>query len=129
MARITYRQGHWVESAGYFERLRDSSVRQCCRIALDNGRFAGYLITVEGRGEWNIREVGAAGGEARTMATILRLGAYQARRTGARRFYGWLPPEVVDLLDDWPLKRRLRSKALPMILKSSVCANSRSKIC
>jgi GNAT superfamily N-acetyltransferase len=109
---------HFLEgrSAGYFSRLRDPAVEQCCRIAVDKGRFAGYLITVEGRGEWNVREIGAAGGDARGMAAILRLGAREARRAGARRFYGWLPPAVVDLLDDWPLKSRLRRKARPMIL-------------
>jgi predicted N-acetyltransferase YhbS len=111
---------HWrflqARSAGYFSRLRDPAVRQRSRTALRNGRFAGYLITVEGRGEWNIREVGAAGGDPAGMATIIRLGAHEARRAGARRLYGWLPPEVVELLDDWPLKVRLRDKACPMIL-------------
>ena len=91
------------------------AVRQCCRVAVENGRFAGYLITVEGRGEWNVREIGAIEGDARRMAVILRLGAHEARRSGSRHFYGWLPPDVVALLDDWPLKSRLRSKAQPMI--------------
>jgi predicted N-acetyltransferase YhbS len=111
---------HWqlleARSAGFFARLGDARIKQRCQIALDNGRFAGYLITVEGRGEWNVREIGAPGGDARRMAIIIRLGAYEARRMGASRFYGWLPPDVVDLLDDWPLKSRLRSKARPMIL-------------
>lgn len=111
---------HWrflrARSAGYFSRFHDKAVRQSCRTALDNGRFVGYLITVEGHGEWNIREVGAVGGDPARMATILRLAAYEARRDGARRFYGWLPPEVVELLENWPLRTRLRAKARPMIL-------------
>jgi len=110
---------HWrfleERSAGYFARLRDPAVRQCCRVAVNNGRFAGYLITVEGRGDWNVREIGATGGDARRMAAILRLGAHEARLSGLRRFYGWLPPDVVTQLDDWPIRSRLRRKAAPMI--------------
>jgi GNAT superfamily N-acetyltransferase len=110
---------HWrfleERSAGYFARLRDPAVRQCCRVAVDNGRFAGYLITVEGRGEWNVREIGAVGGDARRMAVILSLGAHEARMSGLRHFYGWLPPDVVAELDDWPIRSRLRRKAEPMI--------------
>jgi predicted N-acetyltransferase YhbS len=110
---------HWqfldVRAAGYFSRLKDPRIKQHCRVAFHNGSFAGYLITVEGRAEWNIREIGAAGGDISIMATIFRMGACEARRSGLRRFYGWLPPELIGLLDDWRLESRPRSKALPMI--------------
>jgi predicted N-acetyltransferase YhbS len=111
---------HWAflrqRADGFFARLHDGDLLQCHRIATRAGSDAGYLITVEGRGEWNVREVGALDGEARTIAAILRRGASAARKRGLRRFYGWLPPEVVPLLADWGLRARGRRRAVPMIL-------------
>ena len=111
---------HWrflqVRSASFFERLADSSLRLRQQVARRSGRFEGYLVTIEGRGEWNVREVGAVGGDPNTMASILRVGAAQARRRGLRGFYGWLPPEVRPLLRDWRIHTRGRQRAVPMIL-------------
>ncbi len=113
-------EGHWQflreRSRGYFERLRDRKIVQSFKVATEHGRFAGYLMTVEGHGEWNVREVGAVGGDPRSMAAVLRLGAAEARRSGLRRFYGWLPREVVELLDDWKINSRARHRSVPMIL-------------
>jgi len=106
----------WVRSQSFFERLRSSAVRHSCQVATENDRFIGYLIAVEGRGEWNVREVGAIDGEPNTMAAILKLGAAQAYRAGLRRFYGWLPPEVAERLTGWSVRNGPRRGALPMIL-------------
>ena len=111
---------HWrflrARSERFFERLGDPSIRQQFRIALRDGRFAGYLISVEGGQEWNVREVGAVAGNPVGMAAILRLGADRARRDGLRSFYGWLPPPLLDHLDGWNVRQRARSRALPMVL-------------
>jgi len=113
-------RGHWeflwVRSRSFFSRLDDPDVRQRSWIATRAGRFAGYLVAVEGRGEWNIREVGAADGDPRTMATILHLGAVEARRTGLGRYYTWLPPSISAHLQDWGMRTRTRQRAIPMIL-------------
>ena len=57
----------------------------------------------------------AIDGEPKTMAAILRLGAAQAYRSGSRRFYGWLPPEVTAHLG-WSIRKGPRRGAVPMIL-------------
>jgi len=111
---------HWrflqVRSASFFERLQNTRLRTCQQVVSHAGQFAGYLLTIEGRGEWNVREVGAVGGDSATMAAILRLGAAHARNSGLRGFYGWLPPEVRPLLRDWKLYSRERRQAVPMLL-------------
>jgi hypothetical protein len=113
-------EGHWQflreRSRGYFERLKDRKITQSFRVAMERGRFAGYLMTVEGHGEWNVREVGAVGGDPERMAIILRLGALEARRAGLRRYYGWFPREVADHLQDWRINSRARHRSVPMIL-------------
>jgi hypothetical protein len=111
---------HWhflrVRSSAYFERYRDPGIRQVCRVALRDGSVAGFVLCVEGRGEWNVREIGASDGNPSTMATILRLGGAEARRLGLRRVYGWFPPEVLPHLGDWKLNSHKRRQAVPMIL-------------
>ncbi len=111
---------HWrflhARSASFFERLQDKRLRSRRQVASHEGQFAGYLLTIEGRGEWNVREVGAVGGDVATMAAILRVGAAQARSSGLRSFYGWLPPEVRPFLRDWKIRSGGRRKAVPMIL-------------
>jgi hypothetical protein len=106
----------WARSLRFFERLSDASLRYRRQVALSGDRFAGYLVTVEGRGEWYVREVGAADGDPEVMVTILRLGADQAQRAGARVVYGWFPPELHERLRDWGLRGRPRRRAIPMIL-------------
>jgi GNAT superfamily N-acetyltransferase len=111
---------HWdflrVRSARFFERLADPDLRQRWIVARRDGRFAGYLITVEGRGEWNVREVGAAGGDPEVMADIVRVGSAEAWHAGLRGFYGWLPPSVAVRLRDSGIRSRSRTRAQPMIL-------------
>jgi GNAT superfamily N-acetyltransferase len=111
---------HWdflrVRAQSFFSRLRDRRIRQLCRVAHHRGEFVGYLVSVEGHGEWNVREVGAVGGDPSRIADVLRLGARCARRSGLERLYGWLPPEVLPHLSDWPIEARKRRRAVPMIL-------------
>jgi predicted N-acetyltransferase YhbS len=111
---------HWhflsTRTQRYFERLRDPSIRQQVRVATEGGRFVGYVTTVEGRGEWNVREVGVLGGDVEDAAAMLRLGAAGARRAGLRRIYGWLPPELTARLPEWRLRTAARRRAVPMIL-------------
>jgi hypothetical protein len=111
---------HWeflrVRSAGYFSRLADRDIRQRWRVAERDGRVVGYLIAVEGRGEWSLREVGAEGGDPEAIACVLRAGASEARRSGLRRFYAWLPREVVSFLSDWEIRSQPRRRAVPMLL-------------
>jgi len=110
---------HWtfldIRSSRFFERLNDRRLTYRQQVVLCGREFAGYLITVEGRGEWNVRELGAVEGSPETMATILRLGARQAQAAGLRGFYGWLPPGVADHLPDWGIRRRRRRRAVPMV--------------
>ncbi len=111
---------HWdfldVRTRAYFDRIEDSEIRQSTQVALHAGRLRGFLTAVEGRGEWNVREVGVLGGDPADQARVLRAGAEQARREGLRRIYAWLPPEVVRELGDWRLRRRRRRRAVPMAL-------------
>lgn len=105
----------WLRACGFFDRLDDERVRQCWQVAQLRGEFAGYLITVEGYGEWNVREIGAAHGESAVMLRILAAGASQARRVGIGPLYGWLPPELVGRMVGWRLRSRTRRRALPML--------------
>ncbi len=112
--------GHWefvrTRAFSFFERLGSAHIRQRWRVAESNGRIVGYLITVEGRGEWNVREVGAVGGGFDQMARVLRLAAAEAVRSGLRRFYAWLPREVLEHLANWEIRSSSRRGAVPMLL-------------
>ena len=105
----------WVRTRSFFERLRDPRIVHRCRVAERDGVVVGYLVTIEGRGEWNVREVGATDGEPETMRAILERGLEEAVQSGLGRFYGWLPPELLPLLGHWNVKSRPRRAALPMI--------------
>lgn len=111
---------HWAflrkRTSSFFDRLGSSDIRPWNRVALYRGRFAGYIIAVRGRGEWNVREVADTHGAVGRMAAIMSAGAAEARREGLNRFYGWLPEELVAELHDWRLHRNRRKRAVPMIL-------------
>ena len=114
---------HWEfvqrRAESFFERLRSSHLRQRWQVATLHGEVAGYLISVEGRGEWNVREVGALGGHFSGMANVLRTGAVGALSNGLRRFYAWLPHELLEYLEEWKIHSRPRRGALPMVLPLS----------
>ncbi len=111
---------HWeflvARASGFFGRLDGSDLSRRYRVALHEGRFAGYLISVEGEGAWSVREVGAVGADREAMAAILRTGAAEARAAGVRKVFGWLPREVAPLLPEWELRYETRQRAVPMIL-------------
>ena len=111
---------HWefvrTRAFSFFQRLGSVHVRQRWSVAESNGRIVGYLITVEGRGEWNVREVGAVGGGFEQMARVLRLAAVAAARSGLRRFYAWLPRELLEHLANWEIRSSSRRGAVPMLL-------------
>ena len=60
-----------TRSRGFFDRYRSGDVRQTCRVALRGGVVAGYVVAVEGRGEWSLREIGAVDGRLETEVSIL----------------------------------------------------------
>jgi len=105
----------WIRSRSFFSRVKDPTVRHSWNAVFRRGEFIGYLITVEGRGEWNVREVGSIDGDPATMAEILRQAGSLAYRSGLRRFYGWLPSEILDRLEGWTIRSRPRRRAVPMI--------------
>jgi len=105
----------WIRTRSFFSRVRDPSVQNSWSTVYRDDDFIGYLITVAGRGEWNVREVGSIDGDPATMAEILRQAGSMAYRAGLRKFYGWLPPEILDRLDDWTIRSRPRSRAVPML--------------
>jgi len=113
-------EDHWefirTRAFSFFSRTKSHQVRQRWRIAECDGRPEGYLLTVEGRGEWNVREIGARGGDFERMAQVLHLGAVEALRDGFRRFYAWMPHELLDHLPDWEIRSSSRRGALPMVL-------------
>jgi predicted N-acetyltransferase YhbS len=113
-------EDHWEfllrRTTGFFKRLRDPAVHAHCRVVTRREQFLGYLITVEGRGDWSVREFGAVGGDPQTTASVLRAGAAHALRAGLRRFHGWIPPEIQIRLADWELKSQKRPRAIPMVL-------------
>jgi predicted N-acetyltransferase YhbS len=110
---------HWdyleLRTRAYFSRLRGGELRSTCTVLTEEGRFAGFVTAVEGRSEWTVREVAVPGGEPVQLARALRIVGAAARRAGHRRFYGWLPPELVDHLGDWKVRRGPRRRAIPMI--------------
>ncbi len=112
-------EAHWefvrTRAFSFFKRLGSAQVRQRWRVAECDGRIVGYLITVEGRGEWNVREVGALGGDFERMADVLRVAAVEAARAGLRRFYSWLPRELLAHLSDWEIRSSSRRGAVPML--------------
>ena len=110
---------HWdflrTRTASFFRRLQDPGIASRAWVAEERGQLVGYVWTVEGRGEWNVRELGSAAGEPEVMERILRVAAREAAQRGARRFYGWLPPEVAPGLGDWRYRERERPRAIPMV--------------
>lgn len=114
-------RSHWeflIERArSYFARFDGSPLDRRYRIATRDGRFAGYVISVEGDGDWELREAGAEEGDPEALACILRTAAADARAAGCRRVYGWLPREWAPLVPEWKLRFEPRLRAIPMILR------------
>ncbi len=110
---------HWefllARAAGYFKRLDGSDLSRRYRVAEHHGRFAGYLVALEGDAGWSVREVGALGADPESLSAILRLGAGEARRAGLRKVHGWLPRDAAGWVPEWRLAFRSRQNAIPML--------------
>ena len=110
---------HWrflIERArSFFARFDGSDLGRRYRVALRDGRFAGYVVAVEGEGEWELREAGAVDADPETLAGVLRTAAADARERGMRTVFGWIPPSQVALVPEWRLRRTARIRAIPML--------------
>lgn len=127
-------EDHWrfvLHRAGaYFAKLDGSDLSMRFRVAVRSTRFAGYLVAVDGGEEWSVREVGALDGRLETVASILRLGAFEARGRGMRRVHGWIVPGHERLVPEWKLRREPRRTAIPMVAaldEPTAAALSRAK--
>jgi GNAT superfamily N-acetyltransferase len=111
---------HWeflmARARAFFQRLDGTDLTRRYRVVTRNGDFAGYLVSAEGDGEWNLREAASAGGDPETLRAILDLGAADARERGMTGVYGWLPRETGDLVPEWKLRFEPRRRANPMML-------------
>jgi len=99
----------------FFRRYGHADVRPRCVVAFDAGRLAGYVVSVEGHGEWSVREVGASDGTVATGAGVLRAAASVAVRNGCRRLHGWIPEAVASGVPEWTWRHRPRRRAVPMV--------------
>lgn len=112
-------RAHWeylrLRSERFFERAGVRDVRHGIRVGWFRGRRAGYVIAVEGRGEWNVREVGARDGDPRGMGDVLQAAGAEAMSRGIRTIHGWIPQEVVAHAPSWSGRHRARTQAVPMI--------------
>ena len=79
-------EDHWeflkVRSRSFFDRLGQAGVQQRVDVAVRDAEVVGYLTSVSGRGEWNVREVAAVDGDPRIQAQIVRLCAMGAFAEG-----------------------------------------------
>ena len=105
----------WIRSRSFFSRVKDPSITHHWQTVHRDGEFVGYVITVQGRGEWNLREVGSIDGDPATMARIVAHAGSVAYRAGLRRFHAWLPGEILDGLTGWTISSRPRRRAVPML--------------
>lgn len=110
---------HWrfliARSEAYFRRLDGSESGRRFQIAERAGEFAGYLVALSGDSGWEVREVGAIGGDPSLLASVARAGALQAREEGMRNVRGWLPREWRSLVPEWRLRFERRNHAVPMV--------------
>ena len=104
-----------VRAASFYRRYDGSDLAQRYRLALRDGRFCGYLVAVEGVGQWVVREAGAVAGDLDLMADILRAGGIEARAAGLQQVYGWLAPGLAARLPEWKLRSEPRKQAIPMV--------------
>jgi predicted N-acetyltransferase YhbS len=110
---------HWrflLERArSYFARFDGSDLSRRYRVAMRDGRFAGYVVAVEGEGEWELREAGAADADPDALAALLRVAASDARGRGLTTVFGWIPRSQADLVPEWRLRHAARMRAIPML--------------
>lgn len=110
---------HWefllARAGSFFRRLDGSGLGRRFVVAVEHGAPVGYVVGVEGSGEWNLREAAAYDGSAETLARILRAAAATAHAAGAQIVWGWLPRSWMPIVPEWRLVPRPRARAIPMI--------------
>jgi len=110
---------HWEflyeRAATFFRRLDGSGLSRRFVVAVEDGTPVGYVVAVQGGGEWNLREAAAYDGTDATLARILRAGGAHAREAGSTSIWGWLPRAWAELVPEWKLKAQPRLRAIPMM--------------
>ena len=104
-----------TRAATFFRRLDGSGIERRFVIATDRGRPVGYVVGVEGGGEWNLREAAAYDASEETLARILRAAGAMAREAGSTSIWGWLPRSWGEMIPEWRLKAQPRLRAIPMV--------------
>jgi GNAT superfamily N-acetyltransferase len=102
-------------SRSFFRRLDGSDLSSRFQVALRHGEFVGYLAAVDSGDVWIVREVESVSGDPESFATIVRMGAVQARDRGRRRCYAWLPHDRSASVPDLRVRVRRRRRAIPML--------------
>jgi len=110
---------HWEflhqRAATFFRRLDGSGLGRRFLVATEHGAPGGYVVAVEGGGEWNLREAAAYDGSPDTLARILRGAGADAREAGSTTVWGWMPRSWAKLVPEWRLKPQPRLRAIPMM--------------
>ena len=112
-------RAHWEflyqRAATFFRRLDGSGLGRRFLVASENGTAAGYVVAVEGGGEWNLREAASYDGSSDTLASILRAAGTDAREAGSTAGWGWMPRAWAKLVPEWRMKPQPRLRAIPMM--------------
>lgn len=112
-------RAHWeflyARAATFFRRLDGSDLARRFTVAIEGDAPLGYVVAVEGGGEWNLREAAAYDGTADTLARILRAAGSDAQAAGSSSVWGWLPRAWAKLVPEWRLKPQPRLRAIPMM--------------
>src|SRR5262245_18652674 len=110
---------HWEflyrRAATFFRRLDGSGLSRRFLIGIERGTPVGYVIAVEGGGEWNLREAAAYDGTDDTLARLLRAAGREARESGSTSVWGWMPRAWAKLVPAWRLRAQPRLRAIPMM--------------
>jgi len=107
-------------SRSFFSRLDGTDLSSRFQVALRDGKFAGYLATVDGGDVWIVREIEVVDDDPQSFATVLAMGANQARSRGRRRWYSWLPREGSAATPGLQVRFRPRGRAIPMLRRLDV---------
>ena len=102
-------------SRSFFSRLDGTDLSSRFQVVLRDGEFAGYLATVDGGDVWIVREIEVVDDDPQSFATVLAMGASQARSRGRRRWYSWLPREGSAATPGVQVRFRPRGRAIPML--------------
>ena len=112
-------RAHWeflmLRAGTFFRRLDGTDLARRFMIAGDASGPLGFVVSVSGPGEWNLREAAAYDGSEETLARVLAAAAAQAAGAGATTVWGWIPRSLWPLVPEWRLRPQPRQRAIPMI--------------